>query len=143
MRGYVNRPEATAAALCDGWLHTGDVGVRASDGSLTVLDRRSDLILSGGENVYPSEVEAVLAEHPAVAEAAVAGLPDREFGERPAAWLVFRPGAAPDAAQLHAFCRERLAGYKIPTAFHAVEHLPRTASGKLQRHRLRARGEPA
>jgi len=136
MRGYVNQPEATATALRGGWLHTGDVGLRAKDGSLTILDRRSDLILSGGENVYPSEVEAVLCAHPAVAEAAVAAVPDADFGQRPAAWLVYRPGIPRDEEPLRAFCRERLAGYKVPVAFHAVTQLPRTASGKLKRREL-------
>jgi len=136
MRGYVQRPEETAKTLRGGWLHTGDIAVRASDGSLGILERRSDLIISGGENVYPSEVEAVLLEHPAVAEAAVAGIPDGDFGQRPAAWLVFRPGAAPEDEQLRAFCCSRLAGYKVPVAFHGVAALPRNASGKLLRREL-------
>jgi O-succinylbenzoic acid--CoA ligase len=145
MRGYVDRPAETAEALRGGWLHTGDVAVRASDGSLGILERRSDLILSGGENVYPSEVEAVLLEHPAVAEAAVAAIPDADFGQRPAAWLVFRPGAAPEGEQLRTFCRSRLAGYKVPVAFHGVADLPRNAAGKLLRRELarNAAGAPS
>jgi O-succinylbenzoic acid--CoA ligase len=143
MRGYVNRPAETAAALRGGWLHTGDVAVRANDGTLEILERRSDLILSGGENVYPSEIEAALREHPAVADAAVAAVMDPDFGQRPAAWLVFRPGSAPDGVQLRAFCRERLAGYKVPVAFHGVAALPRNAAGKLLRHELGSGAEPA
>jgi len=136
MRGYVGRAAETSETLRGGWLHTGDVAVRAGDGSLRILERRSDLIISGGENVYPSEVEGVLLEHPAVAEAAVAAVPDADYGQRPAAWLVFRPGVAPDDEQLRAFCRERLAGYKIPAVFRRAAALPRNAAGKLIRREL-------
>jgi O-succinylbenzoic acid--CoA ligase len=140
MRGYRNRPDASAAALADGWLHTGDVALRASDGTLTILERRSDLIVSGGENVYPSEVEAALCEHPAVAEAAVAGVADPEFGRRPAAWWVPDADAneIPSAEELRTFCRQRLAGFKVPVRFERVDALPRTASGKLRRAELTA-----
>jgi O-succinylbenzoic acid--CoA ligase len=139
MRGYVGRPAETAETLRGGWLHTGDVAVRASDGSLRILERRSDLIISGGENVYPSEVEGVLLEHPDVAEAAVAAIPDADYGQRPAAWLVFRPGVSPvspDDEQLRSFCRNRLAGYKVPATFRGVAALPRNAAGKLLRRQL-------
>lgn len=137
MAGYWRRPDATAAALADGWLHTGDVGHLDDAGRLVVLDRRDDLIVSGGENVYPAEVEAVLAAHPDVAEAGVAGVRDAEFGARPCAWWVARPGRpAPDADALRRYCRERLAGYKVPVAFHRVAELPRTAAGKLRRTAL-------
>jgi len=137
LSGYHERPEATATAFRDGWLRTGDVGRLDAAGRLTVLDRRSDLIVSGGENVYPAEVERVLLEHPDVLDAGVAGLADPEFGARPAAWVVLRDGAKPDLAD---FCRERLAAYKIPRAFHAVAALPRNTLGKLQRSRLAAPG---
>lgn len=144
MPGYRGRPEATAAALRDGWLHTGDVGYLDDEGYLTVVDRRDDLIVSGGENVYPAEVEGVLAEHPAVLECAVVGEPDDRWGRRVAAVVVPRPGAATEALTadvLAAFCRERLAGYKVPRTFTLrSEALPRTASGKLQRHLVRATG---
>jgi O-succinylbenzoic acid--CoA ligase len=138
MRGYVDRRAETAEALRGGWLHTGDVAVRAGDGALRILERRSDLIISGGENVYPSEVEGVLLEHPAVFEAAVAAIPDADYGQRPAAWLVFRPGVAPDEEELRSFCRDRLAGYKVPVAFRGVSALPRNAAGKLLRRELGA-----
>ena len=137
MLGYANRPAETARTLRGGWLHTGDVGSLDAAGRLRVLDRRSDLIVSGGENVYPAEVESALLEHPAVAEAAVAGVADPEFGSRPQAWWVLRRGqSAPSASALRSFCRERLAGFKLPVAFHRVDALPRNASGKLLRRRL-------
>ncbi len=136
MSGYLGRPEETDRALRDGWLHTGDLGRLDATGRLFVLDRRSDLVVSGGENVYPAEVEAVLAQHSDVAEAGVAGAPDPEFGERPVAFVVPSPSARPDPDQLARFCRERLAGYKVPVRFVFTAELPRNASGKLQRHRL-------
>ncbi len=136
MRGYLNDAAATARALRDGWLHTGDIGFLDRAGALHVLDRRDDLIVSGGENVYPAEVEAVLQEHPAVAEAGVAGLPDADLGARVTAWIVVRPDTACDLADLARFCRGRLAGYKLPRQFVLVEALPRNAAGKLERRRL-------
>ncbi len=136
MRGYLDDPEATAAVLRDGWLRTGDVGRLDAQGRLRVLDRRSDLILSGGENVYPAEVESVLEAHPEVLEAGVAGRADAEFGARPEAWVVLRPGSALEPATLEAWCRERLAGYKCPRAHHLVAALPRTPTGKLRRRAL-------
>ncbi|HPG24075.1 MAG TPA: o-succinylbenzoate--CoA ligase [Myxococcota bacterium] len=142
MQGYLDEPEATAAALDGGWLATGDVGRLDRSGGLRVLDRRSDLIVSGGENVYPAEIESVLQAHPAVAEAGVVGRADEAFGARPVAFVVAREGVPIDLDALARFARERLAGYKAPVAYHVVEALPRTASGKLQRgllvERLRA-----
>jgi O-succinylbenzoic acid--CoA ligase len=136
MRGYLNHPQATARALQDGWLHTGDIGCLDADGALQVLDRRDDLIVSGGENVYPAEIEAVLLEHPDVEEAGVAGVPDADLGARVVAWIVAVPGRAPDREALQRHCRRHLAGYKQPRELRFVEALPRTASGKLQRRRL-------
>jgi O-succinylbenzoic acid--CoA ligase len=137
MSGYVRDPGPGDTALCDGWLRTGDVGTLDAAGGLRVFDRRSDLIVSGGANVYPAEVEAALLEHPAVEEVGVAGVPDPEFGKRPAAWWRPRAGAdVPSDSALQAFCRERLAGYKVPVAFHRIEALPRNEAGKLLRHRL-------
>ncbi len=137
MRGYLGRPEATARALRQGWLQTGDLGVLDDRGRLRVLDRRDDLIVSGGENVYPAEIEAVLNGHPAVREAAVVGQPDAEYGARPMVWWVpLVPGSpAPD---LEAYCRGRLAGFKVPRRFVPIAELPRNASGKLLRRELRA-----
>jgi O-succinylbenzoic acid--CoA ligase len=136
MVGYLGNEEATAHAIRNGWLHTGDVGSLDAEGGLHVLDRRDDLIVSGGENVYPAEVEAVLLEHASVAEAGVASLPDADLGARVVAWIVPRDGVAADAAALAEFCRDRLAGYKRPREFRFVDSLPRTAAGKLQRRRL-------
>jgi O-succinylbenzoic acid--CoA ligase len=140
MQGYLHRSEATARVLRDGWLHTGDIGLLDDDGGLQVLDRREDLIVSGGENVYPAEVESVLLEHPSVADAGVAGVPDADLGARVTAWIVPRPGVALDAGSLQRHCRERLAGFKQPREFHQVDALPRNEAGKLQRRRLARSG---
>lgn len=136
MQGYLDDPVATNRAIRDGWLFTGDIGFLDAEGGLHVLDRRDDLVVSGGENVYPAEIEAVLLEHPAVAEAGVTGVPDPDLGARVVAWIVNESGVAPDAAVLTAYCRERLAGFKCPREFRFVNELPRTAAGKLQRRRL-------
>jgi O-succinylbenzoic acid--CoA ligase len=138
--GYLGRPEATAAAFDpDGWLRTGDVGRLDADGFLHVLDRRDDLLVSGGESVFPAEVEATIVEHPAIAEVGVVGRPDPTWGAVPVAAVVLRPGAlAPTSAELRAFCLARLALYKVPVGFFVVVALPRTASGKLRRAELRA-----
>ncbi|WP_129626714.1 o-succinylbenzoate--CoA ligase [Candidatus Oscillochloris fontis] len=133
--GYVGQPAASAAALRGGWLHTGDLGYRDAEGYLYVVERRSDLIISGGENIYPAEVEAALLAHPAVVEAGVVGMPDAQWGQRPVAAVVLRQPVA--ATELLAFVRERLASYKLPRDIVVREALPRTASGKLQRARLR------
>ncbi len=136
MDGYWNRAEETAQALRGGWLHTGDIGVLDSTGALEVLDRRCDLIISGGENIYPTEIEMVLLQHPAVIEAAVAGRADAAYGRRPIAWLVAAPGQRLDPAEIRRFCVDRLAGYKIPVAFTIVDALPRNSQGKLIRERI-------
>jgi len=136
MSGYWNRPEASASALCDGWLHTGDIGMLDREGRLHVHDRRSDLIVSGGENVYPAELEQVLLEHPAIAEAGVAGRADETYGARPVAWLVADGECLPDTRDLVAHCRSKLAAYKCPVKFFWVTKLPRTATGKLLRRDL-------
>jgi len=134
--GYWGRPGETAAALADGWLHTGDVGFLDGGGWLHVLDRRDDLIVTGGENVAPAEVEAVLRSHPGVEDAGVVGLPDPEWGQRVAAAVVLEPGAGPSDAELAAFCHTLLSGIKAPTVWRRVAALPRTESGKLTRSNL-------
>jgi O-succinylbenzoic acid--CoA ligase len=136
MAGYLRDPEATARVLHEGWLATGDMGRLDARGGLRVLDRRTDLVISGGENVYPAEVESVLDAHPDVVEVGVAGVADESYGQRPMAWVVWRgaPGRASEV--LAAWCRERLAGYKRPVGIVEVDSLPRTASGKLIRRSL-------
>jgi O-succinylbenzoic acid--CoA ligase len=135
--GYLNLPEATAHALRDGWLHTGDLGYLDDEGFLYVLDRRDDLIVSGGENVYPAEIESALQSHPAVLEAGVTGVPDQRWGRVAHAFVVLRPGAAATADELLAYCTVRLAAYKLPRAITFAAALPRNAAGKLVRHELR------
>ncbi|MCH8026034.1 MAG: o-succinylbenzoate--CoA ligase [Chloroflexi bacterium] len=135
--GYLNNPDATAQALRDGWLHTGDIGHIDTDGYLYVLDRRDDLIISGGENVYPAEVEEVLRSHAAVEDAAVIGLPDEEWGGRVMAAVVLGEDATADENELTAFCRTRLAAYKTPREIRFVDELPRNAAGKLLRRTVR------
>ncbi len=136
---YYRNPAATAAALREGWLRTGDMGRLDSDGDLFVLQRRADLIVSGGENIYPVEVEAAMREHPAVADVCVVGLPDAEWGQRCAAAVQLHAGATVTRDALLAFSRERLAGYKQPSAKHVrfVDSLPETASGKIARQAVR------
>jgi fatty-acyl-CoA synthase len=138
MTGYWRRPDETAAVMAaDGWLRSGDVAVVDNDGYVYVRDRIKDLIISGGENIYPAEVEDVLYQHPAVAECAVVGVPDERWGEVGRAVVVLRPGIAVDPADLLAFCVGRLAKYKIPKSVVFADGLPRTASGKVLKSRLR------
>ncbi len=135
--GYRDRPEATRQALLGGWMHTGDLGHLDEDGYLFLQGRHKDLILVGGFNVYPPQVEAVLREHPAVEQAAVVALPDRELGQRPAAHVVLKAPATED--ELLAHCRGHLAAYKVPRVVMIDDDLPRNAMGKVQKHVLRAR----
>jgi malonyl-CoA/methylmalonyl-CoA synthetase len=136
--GYWGRPDAAAAGFTDdGWFRTGDIGELDGDGYLRLVGRARELIITGGLNVYPREVEDVLLEHPAVAEVAVAGVADAEWGEVVAAWVVPAPaGPPPEAAELTGFAAERLARFKCPRRFVIVEALPRNALGKLLRHEL-------
>jgi long-chain acyl-CoA synthetase len=140
MAGYFGRPQETAAALTpDGWLRTGDGGYLDDDGYLFLTDRIKDMIVSGGENVFPAEVEEALAHHPDVAEVAVIGVPDERWGETVKAVVVARSGRTPTADELVAFARERLAGYKLPRSIEFVDDLPRTPSGKVLKRELRDR----
>ena len=127
---------APAALAQDGWLHTGDEGELDADGNLTVTGRAGDTIISGGENIAPAEVEAVLESHPAVAEAAVHGAPDAEWGERVVATIVLRDAQTATVDELRGYCRVRLAGYKVPRVIRFARELPRTVSGKLLRRSL-------
>ncbi|MHA6761411.1 long-chain-fatty-acid--CoA ligase [Streptacidiphilus sp. PAMC 29251] len=137
MRGYYRNPEATAGALRDGWLHTGDLAYRDEDGFLYIVDRIKDLIIRGGYNVYPREVEEVLYAHPAVAEAAVIGRPDTRLGEQIVAFVALRPGAEADTDALIAHCRQRLAAYKCPREIRFLPELPKSGPGKLLKRELR------
>ena len=138
MSGYWNQPEATAEVLlADGWFRTGDVGELDDDGYLFLLDRLKDTIISGGENIYPAEVEDILHSHANVAEAAIVGVPDDRWGETPLAVIVCKPGASSTEAELIAFARTRLASYKCPTRVVFVDALPRNPTGKVLRRSLR------
>ncbi|QNG37210.1 long-chain fatty acid--CoA ligase [Geodermatophilaceae bacterium NBWT11] len=137
MQGYWDAPEATAAVLVDGWYHSGDAGSVDEDGYLTIRDRYKDMIISGGENVYPAEVESTMLELPEVQEVAVIGVPDPYWGEVGLAVVVPTPGTVPDADALRATLRERLAGFKVPKEVRFVDELPKTATGKIRKPDLR------
>jgi len=138
MRGYWNKPEATAETIMPGgWLRTGDAAYQDAQGYVYLFDRFKDMIISGGENIYPAEVENALSGHPAVQEVAVIGVPHVRWGETPKAVVVLRPGHQPEAQELIAYARENLAHYKCPTALVFAETLPRNASGKLLKRELR------
>ncbi|HTV99655.1 MAG TPA: AMP-binding protein [Streptosporangiaceae bacterium] len=139
MRGYLRRPEETAEVLRGGWLHTGDVGRFDEDGYLTLVDRVKDLIIRGGENIYPKEIEDVLHGHPAVLEAAVVGQPDPVFGEQPVAFVTLRPGRSALPDDLIEHCRGSLARYKVPRAVYVEEALPKNPVGKIAKPVLRER----
>lgn len=138
LRGYFNRPQETAEALRDGWFATGDLARRDAEGYLYIVDRKKDMVLSGGYNIYSKEVEAALLEHPAVQDAAVAGVPDAMYGEAVAAWVELRPGEHLAAEALIEHCRNRIAGYKKPKYVMFVDALPRNSSGKVLKYQLKA-----
>jgi acyl-CoA synthetase (AMP-forming)/AMP-acid ligase II len=138
MGGYWGNPEATAAAVtADGWLRSGDGGHMDADGYIYVTDRIKDMIISGGENIYPAEIERVLAEHPSIDDVAVIGVPDEKWGEVPKAVVVMAPGSTIDIDQIQAYCRERLASFKCPKSFDVVDALPRNPTGKILKKDLR------
>ena len=137
--GYWRRAEASAQAVTDGWLRTGDVATIAADGRVRIIDRIKDMYISGGENVYPAQIEDVLYQHPAVAEAAVVGVPDQRWGETGAAWLVLTAGTQASPDDLRAWARTRLATFKVPRDVHIVDALPRNATGKVLKGELRRR----
>lgn len=137
MKGYFNDPKATEAAIRNGWFHTGDAAVVHPSGAIEIRDRWKDVIISGGENISSVEVEGVLFRHPEIHEVAVVGMPHDKWGECPHAFIVPRPGATLDSDSLRAFCREHLAHFKVPQAFHTLQELPKTATGKVQKYVLR------
>ena len=136
-KGYLNLPDENAKAFRNGWFHTGDVGQMDADGFMTLVDRKKDMIISGGENVYSLEVEAALYQHPAVGECAVIGIPDRKYGESLFAAIVPQPGQSVTAEALVAHCRERIGGYKIPRQYAFLSELPKSAMGKILKTDLR------
>ncbi len=137
MAGYWNQPDATSAVIVDGWFHTGDMALLDSEGFIEVVDRKKDLIISGGENISSIEVEGMLYKHPAVLEAAIVAAPDEKWGEVPVAMVVLKPNAQATENELMAFCREHMAHFKCPKKIFFVEVLPRTATGKIQKNQLR------
>lgn len=137
--GYWGMPEETASAIRSGWLYTGDIGYFDTDGRLRVVDRKKDMILTGSENVASVEVESVLCQHPAIAEAAVIGVPDETWGERVHAVIVLKPGCNTSPEDIISFCRQYLAGYKVPKSVDFVETLPRNATGKVLKGELRVK----
>jgi long-chain acyl-CoA synthetase len=138
MRGYLGRPDETAKVVMDGWLHTGDIGHVDAQGYLTLVGRSKDMIIRGGENIYPKEIEDVLAGDPAVLEAAVIGVPDDKWGEVVVAYVEPRPGRTIDPAALQALCTHNLSGYKRPTLIHVVDAIPKNPVGKVDKASLRA-----
>jgi long-chain acyl-CoA synthetase len=139
MDGYHNLPDVSQNAIVDGWLRTGDVGKKDADGFFYLLDRKKDMIIRGGFNVYPAEIERVLHDHPGVLEAAVIGVPHQILGEEACAIVVLRADAAASPAELEAFVAERLADFKRPRHWEFVEALPRSAMGKVLKRELRER----
>jgi len=137
MKEYFEQPEETAAALRNGWFHSGDVGLFDSEGYLYIIDRIKDIIITGGENVYPKEVEDLLHQHKAVNECGVVGLPHPEYGEAVTAYVMLKPDIATNEKDLIAFCKERIANYKVPKAIHFVSDLPKSPQGKILRRALR------
>jgi fatty-acyl-CoA synthase len=138
MKGYWNDPDATAAAIDgDGWMHTGDLGVIDDDGYVNIVGRSKDLVIRGGENIYPREIEEVLFTHPAIAAAQVIGVPDARMGEEVMAWIALRDGVAASQEELSDFCRERLAHFKVPRYWKTVTEFPMTVTGKVQKFKMR------
>ncbi|MBW2698252.1 MAG: long-chain-fatty-acid--CoA ligase [Deltaproteobacteria bacterium] len=138
-KGYYEEPEQTRTALADGWFHTGDLGVWDATRCIHIVDRKKDVIISGGENISSPEIEDTLYQHAAILECAVIGVPHEKWGETPKALVVLRSGPSPSEQDLIDFCRERLAHFKCPTSIEIVSELPRTATGKLQKFKLRER----
>jgi long-chain acyl-CoA synthetase len=141
MKGYWNKPEANAEAFRGGWFHSGDLGYVDEDGFFFIVDRKKEMIIRGGFNVYPREVEEVIYAHPAVAEAAVIGVPDERLGEEVKAVVALKPGASATAEDIIAFVKERLAAYKYPRTVQFVETLPKGATGKIMKKELKAQLE--
>jgi long-chain acyl-CoA synthetase len=137
MKGYYHRPEETEHAMRNGWFHTGDIGTLDSDGYLAIVDRKKDMIIRGGMNVYPRELEEVLMTHPAISLAAVVGVPDDRLGEEVKVFVVRRPGAQLSEPELLAWCREQFAAYKYPRIIEFRDALPLGPTGKVLKRELK------
>ncbi len=138
-RGYYGRPEATAETIRDGWLYTGDIGYMDDEGYLFIVDRKKDMIIAGGYNIYPRDIDEVLYQHPKIQEACAVGIPHEYRGETVKAFVVLRPGESLSEQELDAFCREKLAAYKVPKLYEFLDELPKSAVGKMLRRELRDR----
>ena len=138
MKGYYHRPEATGEAISDGWFRSGDVGTRDADGYYSIVDRKKDMIIRGGFNVYPREIEEVLYGHPAVAEAAVIGVRHDSHGEEVKAVIACKPGQTTTPEEIIAYCKERLAAYKYPRIVEIIAALPKGPTGKILKRELRS-----
>jgi long-chain acyl-CoA synthetase len=138
MKGYWNRPDATEEVMRGGWFHTGDMARMDEDGYFFIVDRKKEMIIRGGYNVYPREIEEVLYEHPAVSEAAVVGVADESLGEEVGAAIVLRSGADADADDIRAFVRERVAAYKYPRRIWFADELPKGPTGKILKREIKA-----
>ena len=136
LKGYYKNEEATATAFRNGWFHTGDIGYRDANGYFYIVDRKSDMIIRAGENIYPREIDEVLYEHPSIAAAATIGVPDSLYGEEVAAFVVLKNAAQADEEELLRFCRERLADYKCPKTVNFVKEIPKGPTGKLLKREL-------
>ncbi|MGY9106498.1 MAG: AMP-binding enzyme, partial [Alphaproteobacteria bacterium] len=137
MKGYYRNPEATAEALRNGWFHSGDIGYIDEDGDVFIVDREKDMILRGGYNVYPREVEEVLYKHPAIMEAAVIGIPDERYGEEVKAVVSLKPDQVASPEEIKAYCKKHLAAYKYPRHIEIIDSLPKGPTGKLLKRVLR------
>jgi long-chain acyl-CoA synthetase len=143
MKGYYNRPAATAEAIRNGWFYTGDIGKLDADGNIYIVDRVKDMIIRGGFNVYPRELEEVLSTHPTVAQVAVIGIPHAVHGEEIKAVLILKSGQVTTPEAIIKWCKERIAGYKYPRIVEIVDALPMTATGKILKRELRAQHDAA
>jgi long-chain acyl-CoA synthetase len=137
MKGYWKHPEETAMTIRDGWLYTGDIARMDEEGYFYILDLKKDMIIAGGFNIYPKDIDQVLLEHPKIAEAVAVGIPDRYRGQTVKAYVVLKPGQTASEEEILNFCRQNLAKYKVPTQVEFRTHLPKTPSGKILRRMLR------
>jgi long-chain acyl-CoA synthetase len=137
MMGYYKKPEETAAVLKDGWLYTGDIGFFDEDGYLTIVDRKKDMIIAGGYNIFPREVDEILFEHPKILEACTIGVPDPYRGETVKSFVVVKPGESLTEEEIVNYCRDRLAAYKVPKKIEFLESLPKSAIGKILRREIK------